>query len=200
MGEKNYSVHEKAIVATDRIGDGTRIWAFCNVMQGSVIGADCNICDHCYIESGVTIGDRVTVKNGVSLWDGMTIEDDVFIGPHAVFTNDVFPRSKVHHEIDRITISQGATIGAGAVIVAGHDIGRWAFIGAGAVVTKNVPDFSLWLGNPARMVGYVCKCARRLEITLNKQGDMQTRSTCKCGRSYHLIGDTLVCDDNSTSG
>lgn len=173
-------IHPTALVKTDKIKNKTRIWAFCNILDGAEIGADVNICDHCSIEGNVIIGDRVTVKNGVSLWDGMTIEDDVFIGPNAVFTNDIYPRSKVYHEeIDRTLIKQGATIGANAVVVAGHTIGAYAFIGAGAVVTKDIPDYTIWLGNPAKMAGYVCQCAQRLSFSDNK-------ATCACGKSYLL--------------
>ena len=152
MTDKEFYVHPTALVATKYIGKGTRIWAFANVQQDASIGADCNICDHCFVERNVVVGDRVTVKNGVSLWEGVVLEDDVFVGPNAVFTNDIRPRSKVYHdELDKTLVKQGATIGANATIVAGHTIGRYAFIGAGAVVTKNVPDFSLWYGNPARL-------------------------------------------------
>lgn len=175
-----YHVHPNALVASTQIGPRTRIWAFSNVQQDVVIGADCNICDHCFVENHVTIGDRVTIKNGVTLWDGMTVEDDVFIGPNAVFTNDVYPRSKVYlHEPVRTRLEQGCSIGANSVIVAGHDIGRYAMIGAGAVVTKSVPAYTLWFGNPARFVAYICKCAQRLSFT----GD---KATCECGLKYEL--------------
>ena len=176
---KKYKVHHSALVATDKIGDDTRIWAFCNILEGAQIGADCNICDHCSIEGEVIIGDRVTVKNSVSLWNGMVIEDDVFIGPSAVFTNDIYPRSKVYHnEVDKTLIRQGATIGANAVVVAGYTIGRYAFIGAGAVVTKNIPDHTIWYGNPAQFIGYVCMCGKRLRESLPNE------LKCTCGLAY----------------
>ena len=136
------------------------------------------------MENNVILGDRVTVKNGVSLWDGLVVEDDVFIGPNAVFTNDIYPRSKAYlDQPDRTLLKQGATIGANAVIVAGHTVGRYAFIGAGAVLTKNAPDYSLWLGNPARHKGYVCRCARRLDLDPEAS---EARVTCECGCSYEL--------------
>ncbi len=183
MPDNDYFVHPSALVATDQIGAKTRIWAFCNIQKGVRIGADCNICDHCSIESNVIIGDRVTVKNGVSLWDGMLIEDDVFIGPNAVFTNDIYPRSKVYHaEVDKTLLKKGASIGANAVVVAGHTVGVYAFIGAGAVVTKDIPDYTIWLGNPARLAGYVCKCVRRLSFDSNT-----SEAVCSCGLSYMLI-------------
>ncbi|MBD3401669.1 N-acetyltransferase [candidate division GN15 bacterium] len=191
---RDYFVHDTALVATDRIGAGTRIWAFCNIQRDVTIGRDCNICDHCSIEPNVVVGDRVTVKNGVSLWDGMTIEDDVFIGPNAVFTNDVFPRSKKPlDQPDRTLLRQGATIGANAVVVAGRVIGRWAFIGAGAVVTRDAGDFTLWLGNPARPVGYVCRCARRLPVAYEDEVTGDSRSvTCECGLEYRIDVDGVT--------
>jgi len=173
--------HPHALVASDKIGARTRIWAFCNVLEGAQIGEDCNICDHCFVEGGAVIGDRVTVKNGVSVWEGVVLEDDVFVGPNAVFTNDVYPRSRVYHdEPVKTLIKKSATIGANAVIVAGHTVGAYAFIGAGAVVTKDVPDNTLWFGNPAHQAGYVCRCAERLDIS-----DL-TCIDCQCGRRYCL--------------
>ena len=177
-----YYIHPSALVATESIGKDTRIWAFCNILEGAQIGDDCNICDHCSIEGNVVIGNRVTVKNSVTLWDGMTIEDDVFIGPSAVFTNDIYPRSKVYHDdVDKTLIKQGATIGANAVVVAGHIIGKYAFIGAGAVITKDIPDYTIWYGNPARQKGYVCKCGKRLEFSTS-----ENEATCLCGLSSLL--------------
>ena len=190
-------IHPTALCQCDSIGKGSRIWAFCNVRKGAVIGSEVNICDHCFVEENVVIGDRVTVKNGVSLWDGVTIEDDVFIGPNAVFTNDVYPRSKVRHDhFDRTLIKQGATIGANATIIAGHVIGRYAFIGAGAAVTKDVPDFTLWLGNPAKLAGYVCRCARKLpvpdEMIAEGSGEQPYATTCECGLHYLLRGKLMI--------
>jgi len=187
MSPNKYFIHEKAIVETNDIGENTRIWAFANVQKGARIGDDCNICDHCFVEKNVVIGDNVTVKNGVSLWDGVVIEDNVFIGPNAVLTNDIYPRSKVHRdEFDKTLIREGATIGANATILAGHNIGRYAFIGAGAVVTKNIPDFTMWLGNPARFAGYVCRCARRLEESEPGDKAKIKKLVCTCGLEYKL--------------
>ena len=188
MNEKKYYIHPNALVATDKIGNNTRIWAFCNVQKNVIIGDDCNICDHSFVEQNVIIGNRVTVKNGVSLWEGMLIEDDVFIGPNAVFTNDIYPRSKVYHEeVDKTLLKQGATIGANAVVIAGHSVGRFAFIGAGSVVTKNIPDYTIWYGNPAKFAGYICKCAKKLDLSENKP-----ESTCLCGLSYKLINGSVT--------
>ncbi len=145
-------VHDRALVESDSIGSGTRIWAFAHVMAGAVIGADCNVCDHTYIEGGVVIGDRVTLKSGVFLWDGVYVEDDVFIGPQATFTNDAMPRSRQPFTLGRTTIRAGASIGAGAVILPGLTIGERAMVGAGAVVTKDVPPDVVVVGNPARVI------------------------------------------------
>jgi acetyltransferase-like isoleucine patch superfamily enzyme len=145
-------IHERALVESDSIGPGTRIWAFAHVMPGAVIGADCNICDHTYVEGDVVIGDRVTIKSGVYLWDGLRVEDDVFIGPQATFTNDPFPRSKRDFELPITTVRAGASIGAGAVLLPGVTVGERAMVGAGAVVTKDVPSDVVVVGNPARVI------------------------------------------------
>ena len=143
-------IHEKALVESDSIGAGTRIWAFAHVMPGAVIGAECNICDHTYIEGGAVLGDRVTVKSGVYVWLGVTLDDDVFVGPQATFTNDLMPRSRQPFELSETRVRRGASIGAGAVILAGVTIGERAMVGAGAVVTKDVPPSTIVVGNPAR--------------------------------------------------
>jgi UDP-2-acetamido-3-amino-2,3-dideoxy-glucuronate N-acetyltransferase len=145
-------IHDHALVESDEIGAGTRIWAFAHVMAGAVIGAGCNITDHTFIEGDVVLGDRVTVKSGVYLWDGMRVEDDVFIGPHATFTNDPFPRSRQPFDCPSTTIRRGASIGAGAVILPGVTIGERSMVGAGAVVTKDVPSDVVVVGNPARVL------------------------------------------------
>jgi UDP-2-acetamido-3-amino-2,3-dideoxy-glucuronate N-acetyltransferase len=150
-------IHERALVESDRIGAGTRIWAFAHVMHGAVIGRDCNVCDHTYVEGDVVIGDRVTIKSGVYLWDGLRIDDDVFIGPQATFTNDRFPRSRQAFELASTHVCAGASIGAGAVILPGVTIGARSMVGAGAVVTKDVPGDVVVAGNPARVI-------RRLDV------------------------------------
>lgn len=152
----NCFIHEKAICESNHVGENTRIWAFAHVLPQAVIGSDCNICDGVFIENDVHIGNRVTIKCGVQLWDGLTIADDVFIGPNATFTNDRFPRSKIHpRKFDKTVIHKGASIGANATILPGLEIGSGAMIGAGAVVTRNVPSNAIVVGNPARITGYV---------------------------------------------
>jgi UDP-2-acetamido-3-amino-2,3-dideoxy-glucuronate N-acetyltransferase len=148
--------HEQALVESPNIGQGTRVWAFAHVLPGAVVGADCNICDHVFIENDVVVGDRVTVKCGVQLWDGLRVEDDVFIGPNATFTNDRFPRSRQRLEkYPETWIRKGASIGANATILPGLTIGQHAMVGAGAVVTRSVPPYSVVVGNPARIERYV---------------------------------------------
>jgi acetyltransferase-like isoleucine patch superfamily enzyme len=144
-------IHEKALVESDSIGAGTRVWAFAHVMPEAVIGADCNICDHTYIEGGALLGDRVTIKSGVYIWVGVTLEDDVFVGPQATFTNDLMPRSRQPFELSETRVCRGASIGAGAVILAGVTVGEGAMVGAGAVVTRDVPPHTVVVGNPARV-------------------------------------------------
>jgi acetyltransferase-like isoleucine patch superfamily enzyme/dTDP-4-dehydrorhamnose 3,5-epimerase-like enzyme len=147
--------HPNAIVETTRIGKGTQIWAFSHILPGAVIGEECNLCDQTFIENDVIVGDRVTIKSGVQLWDGITLEDDVFVGPNATFTNDPFPRSKQYPEsFARTIIRKGASIGANATILPGLVIGQHAMIGAGTVVTKDVPPYAIVVGNPARIIGY----------------------------------------------
>lgn len=162
--KKHYFSHEKAIVESENIGIGTRIWAYAHILPQAQIGADCNICDHVFIENDVIIGKHVTVKCGVQLWDGIRLHDSVFIGPNASFSNDKFPRSKQHPEKYLQTeVYEGASIGAGAVILPGIKIGSGAMVGAGAVVTKNVPPYAVVVGNPAQIVKYVDQHTRNIE-------------------------------------
>lgn len=151
-----YFKHETAIVDSTNIGRGTRIWAFVHVLEGAVIGEDCNLCDHVFVESDVRIGSRVTVKSGVQLWNGVALDDDVFVGPNATFTNDLFPRSRQYPEkFLETTVAKGASIGANATILSGLKIGEGAMVGAGAVVTRDVPPYAVVVGNPAQITRYV---------------------------------------------
>lgn len=149
-------VHEQGICESAKVGSGTRIWAFAHVLPGAEIGVDCNICDGVFIENDVVLGDRVTIKSGVQLWDGVRLGNDVFVGPNATFTNDPFPRSKqVPAEFSRTEVHDGASIGANATVLPGVTIGQHAMVGAGAVVTRDVPANATVIGNPAHIVGYV---------------------------------------------
>ena len=146
-------IHPLADVQSKKIGVGTKVWQFCVVLPSALIGENCNICSHCLIENNVIIGNNVTVKCGVQLWDGLRIEDDVFIGPNVTFCNDLHPRSKEYPEnLLNTYVHQGASIGANATILPGLTIGEYAMVGAGAVVTRDVPAFATVVGNPARIV------------------------------------------------
>ena len=147
-------VHPLSDVASKNIGENTRIWQFAVVLEGAIIGSNCNICAHTLIENDVSIGNNVTVKSGVYLWDGIVLEDDVFVGPNATFTNDKTPRSKHYPpEFLKTVVRKGASIGANATILPGVELGEYCMVGAGAVITKNVPARSIVVGNPARIVG-----------------------------------------------
>ena len=146
-------IHPNSDVQTKQIGEGTRIWQYVVVLPGAVIGRDCNICSHCFIENKVVLGDRVTVKCGVQLWDGITLEDDDFVGPNVTFTNDLQPRSRnAAAQLLPTLVKKGASLGANATILPGLTIGEGAMVGAGSVVTKNIPPGVTVVGNPARIV------------------------------------------------
>lgn len=175
-------VHPAGLCESDAVGPRTRIWAFAHVLDGAVVGADCNLCDGSFVEGGARLGDNVTVKNQVLVWDGVTVEDDVFLGPAMVFTNDLRPRSDRKKGSDGFVstvVRRGATIGANATIVCGVTIGTRAFIGAGAVVARDVPAYALIVGNPGRRIGWVCECGETLSAELR----------CNCGRAYALVSE-----------
>lgn len=162
MSGEGVFVHPMGLCESADVGAGSRVWAFAHVLPGAKIGRDANICDFVFIENDVVLGHRVTVKCHVAIWDGLRVGDDVFIGPGVCFTNDKSPRSKRHKPALRTTIARGASLGAGAVILPGVTVGEYAMVGAGAVVTRDVPPFTLVTGNPARPRGLVCVCGRSL--------------------------------------
>jgi UDP-2-acetamido-3-amino-2,3-dideoxy-glucuronate N-acetyltransferase len=167
MAEKNYFAHETAVIDEGcTIGAGTKIWHFSHIMTGAVLGERCNIGQNVVISPDVVLGSNCKVQNNVSVYTGVTCGDDVFLGPSCVFTNVVNPRSAVNRKSEYLKthVGNGATIGANATIVCGHDIGKYAFIGAGAVVTKTIPDYALVVGNPARQIGWVSEYGHRLEF------------------------------------
>jgi acetyltransferase-like isoleucine patch superfamily enzyme len=173
-------IHKTADVQSDKIGIGTYVWQYSIILKEAKIGQNCNINCHCFIENEVVIGNNVTVKSGVYIWDGITIEDDVFIGPNVTFVNDIYPRSKQYPEkFASSIIKEGASIGANSTILANVIVGKFALIGAGSVITKNVPDFTLWLGNPAKQVGFVTKEGVTLNLDLidKKTGEQYAFNT-----------------------
>jgi UDP-2-acetamido-3-amino-2,3-dideoxy-glucuronate N-acetyltransferase len=159
--------HPMSDVQSKRIGKNTKIWQYAIILKEAIVGENCNINCHTFIENDVVIGNNVTLKSGVYLWDGIRIEDDVFIGPNATFVNNDFPRSKKYpNKHIGAYICKGASIGANATIRGGIVIGEFALIGSGSVVTKNIPNNSLWVGNPAKQIAYVCECGIKLNADL----------------------------------
>lgn len=190
--EKKYFVHESSYVDDNvKIGDGTKIWHFSHVMSNSEMGEKCNIGQNVVISPGVKLGNGVKIQNNVSVYTGVICEDDVFLGPSCVFTNVINPRSFIERKAEyrETIIGKGASIGANVTIVCGHNIGKFALIGAGAVVTKNIPDYALVMGNPARIKGYVCKCGEKLSFENDK-------ATCTaCGLNYTKADEKVECNE-----
>lgn len=188
MNEKKYFVHPTAVVEDNTtIGEGTRIWHFAHVRRGAKIGKNCNIGKDVYIDVGVEIGNNVKIQNGVSVYHGVKVEDDVFLGPHMTFTNDLYPRSfNQDWEVVSTLVKKGASIGAHATIVCGVTIGEYAMIGAGAVVTRDVPPFGLVYGNPARLTGFVCYCGRKLEEKVDENENYVLFKCSHCGKEVRI--------------
>lgn len=167
-------IHTTSDVQSENIGDKTSVWQFCVILPDAVIGEKCNICANVLIENDVVIGDEVTIKSGVQIWDGVTIEDKVFIGPNVTFTNDIVPRSKIYPEnYAKTTIRKGASIGANSTIVAGVEIGEYAFVGAGSVVTRSIPNNTIWYGNPAKHKGYITDEGVLLDMDMKDKNGKQ---------------------------
>ena len=190
-------IHPSADVSPQaEIGPGTRIWHQAQVRERARIGANCIVGKGVYIDFGVQIGDNVKIQNGVFVYHGVTIEDGVFVGPRVCFTNDMYPRaitpdgalkSDADWEVGEITVRYGASLGAGAIILPNVTVGCFALVGAGALVTRDVPDYGLVLGNPARLVGYVCRCGQRL-YERARRGKLLMMECAACGSSYELEG------------
>lgn len=188
MENKEYLVHESSYVdEPSKIGKGTKIWHFSHIMGNSEIGENCNIGQNVVVSPDVKLGNNVKIQNNVSVYTGVICEDDVFLGPSCVFTNVINPRSFISRkdEYKQTIIKKGASIGANATIVCGHNIGRYAFVGAGSVVTKDIPDYALVVGNPAKIKYYVCECSEKMNFVDNK-------FTCpKCGKEYCFVNNEV---------
>ena len=186
----SYSAHPTAVIdAGAQIGEGTKIWHFSHIMGPCTIGAGCNLRQNVVVSPEVILGNNVKVQNNVSIYTGVTCDDDVFLGPSCVFTNITNPRSSVirRGQYSRTHVGKGASIGANATIVCGHDIGPYAFIGAGAVVTKNIPAYALVVGNPSRQVGWMSEYGHRLDF------DQEGRATCpESGEVYELLNGAVL--------
>lgn len=190
--ERKYFVHESAYVDQPcEVGEGTKIWHFCHVMKNARIGENCILGQNVHVAPNVIIGDRCKIQNNVSLYEGVVLEDEVFCGPSMVFTNVINPRSAFErkHEYRRSLVKKGASIGANATIVCGNTVGRHAFVGAGAVVTKDVPDYALVVGSPARVVGWLCRCGVKLEF--QPSGGEETATCGGCRERYVKSGQAV---------
>ncbi len=187
--DKKFFAHPTAIIEDGvQIGEGTKIWHFTHIIKGAQVGNNCVIGKYCSIENKAVVGNRVKIQNNVSVYGLVTIEDDVFCGPSMVFTNDINPRASYpkHGEWVPTLVKRGASIGANATIVCGITIGKWAFIGAGSVVTKDVPDYAIVAGNPAKIIGYMCECGEKMHFEKNK-------FICKkCNKKYEKDENNIV--------
>jgi len=195
MSDKPFRIHESAYVDDNvTIGEGTGIWHFSHVQSNTVIGKNCTLGQNVNVANNVTIGNFVKIQNNVSVYEGVTLEDYVFCGPSMVFTNIMNPRCKYPQRGSEFylntLVKEGASIGANATIVCGHTLGRHCFVGAGSTVSKDVPDYALVVGNPARIVGWVCECGGRLDFT-----DADACACPKCGMKYSKDGTTVKAID-----
>ena len=182
----SYFAHESAYVDEGaQVGAGTKIWHFSHIMSGAILGQNCNLGQNVVVSPNCVVGDNVKIQNNVSIYTGVILEDDVFCGPSMVFTNVINPRSHIERksEYQRTLVRQGATIGANATVICGYTLGRYCFVGAGAVVTRDIPDFGLVVGNPGRLIGYVCFCGDRLPITVADAGAHEC-SCSSCGQNF----------------
>jgi UDP-2-acetamido-3-amino-2,3-dideoxy-glucuronate N-acetyltransferase len=193
MADSEYFAHESCYIDDGAtIGAGTKIWHFSHIMPGATLGEGCNLGQNVVVSPGCVIGSHVKIQNNVSVYTGVELEDYVFCGPSMVFTNVINPRSHIERksEYRRTLVRTGASIGANATIVCGVTLGKYCFIGAGSVVTKDVPDYGLIIGNPGRLTGYVCYCGEKLNLKTDEMGTKQT--SCKtCGRQYRQV-DSVV--------
>jgi len=182
-------IHPLAVIDEGaKIGEGTRIWHFAHVRGTAKIGKDCTIGKDVYIDADVVIGNNVKIQNGVSVYNGVTIEDDVFCGPHMTFTNDLYPRAfSASWEIMKTTVKRGASIGAHATIICNITLGEFCMIGSGAVVTHDVPPYGLVLGNPARLVGFVCKCGQPLSEEVSRSDKSIIMRCAKCDSEIEIL-------------
>jgi UDP-2-acetamido-3-amino-2,3-dideoxy-glucuronate N-acetyltransferase len=186
---KDYFAHESSYVDEGaEVGSGTKIWHFCHVMPKARIGRKCSIGQNVNIAPDVVLGDNVKIQNNVSVYTGVICEDDVFLGPSMVFTNVTNPRSHIirKDEYKTTLVKKGTSIGANATVVCGNTLGRYCFIGAGSVVTKDVPDYALIVGNPGRVKGWMCHCGIKIEFTA--EGDVEKATCSSCGSKYSKKG------------
>ena len=187
----NYYKHPTSIVESNKIGDGSKIWHFAHIRDKAEIGKDCNIGKDVYIDTDVKIGDNVKIQNFSSIYKGVEIENDVFVGPSVVFTNDLYPRAFIwnNERIVQTVVKKGSSIGANSTIICGITIGKYAMIGAGSVVTKDVPEFGLVFGNPARLKGFVCYCGKKLKKIIETK-DIKKKDDivyeCECGKKLKI--------------
>ena len=189
MERKNVFIHETAEVSDgSEIGEGTKVWHYCQIRERARIGRNCNFGKGVYVDQDVIIGNNVKVQNRVNIYHGVVIEDDVFLGPSMTFTNDLYPRSYLWDDsrVVKTLVKQGASIGANATVICGVTIGRYAMVGAGAVVTTDVPDHALVVGNPARIRGFMCKCGMKADFSGEKEGRIIEMLCKTCDTAFDI--------------